>query len=122
MVVDALLTLCSLHPGHDGNFNAFNPGLLLSAGPRNESVHPYIVAGAYFDSHSEWATVAGGGCRFGSDKFGLNLMIAHVHGSGLADFPVVVVPSMYFGRENWRVRSFFTNQTIGFGIEYKIRP
>lgn len=122
MVVDALLTLCSIHPGHDGDYNAFNPGLLLSTGPRTERAHPYLVAGVYRDSYNEWATVAGGGCRFGGDEFGIDIMVAHVHGSGLEKYPVVPVPSMYFGTADWRARILFTNQTIGLGIEYRILP
>lgn len=122
MVVDALLTLCSIHPSHDGDYNAFNPGLLLSAGPRIERIHPYLVGGAYLDSYNELATAAGGGCRFGDDTFGLDIMIAHVHGSGLEEYPVVPVPSVYFGDERWRVRILYTNQTIGLGIGYRILP
>lgn len=122
MVVDALFTLCSLHPGHDGEMNAFNPGLLLSAGPRTERVQPYLVAGCYYDSYKEWAPVGGIGCRFGDDNFGINVMLAHVHGSGVEDYPVVLIPSIYAGYGRWSARALYTNAAIGFGIQYRIRP
>lgn len=120
MVVEALMTLCSIHPGHDGEYNAFNPGLLLSAGPRTERAHPYVIGGVYRDSYNDWSSVVGAGCRFGDDRFGIDILLCHVDGSGLEDIPVVPIPSIYVGYDDWKFRAIWTNAAIAFGVSYTV--
>ena len=120
MVVDAIFTLASLHPGHDGEYNAFNPGLLFAAGPRNERVWPYVIGGAYYDSHEHVATVLGAGCRFGDPAFGIDITLAHVHGSDVEKYPVVPIPSIYAGHGRWTARFILNAQAVALGVQYRL--
>lgn len=121
MVVDALMLLVSWHPGHESDYNNFNPGLILSAGPQFERFQPYLCAGAYFDSHEHWASVLGGGVRFGDATFGIDVGVAHVHGSDVEKYPVVVIPSIYYTHERWSFQAMLTAQAVGFGVRYRLR-
>lgn len=120
MVVEALVLAASWHPGHESEYNGFNPGLILSAGVPLERCQPYVCAGAYLDSYEHWASVVGGGIRFGRPEgFGIDLCVAHVHGSGVDKYPVVLVPSIYYTWERWSVQGMLVPGAVGVGFRYR---
>lgn len=121
LVLEATVLLGSVHPGKGDDFNPVNPGLLLTAGARCERVVPYVVAGAYLDSYKEISTVAGAGIQFGGHGFGMDVALVHCTGSGLSDYPVVPMPSVYFRHERFGGRILYTPAAIAFGVSYMIR-
>lgn len=121
MVVDALMMLASWHPLHEDEYNGFNPGLILSAGVRVNDAETYICAGAYLDSYSHWASVAGAGIRMPvTKKFGLDVALAHINGSAVDKAPVMVVPSLYYKEDKWALQAIFTPSVIAFGVSYRL--
>lgn len=120
MVVEALVLAASWHPGHESEYNGFNPGLILSVGKQQERYAPYVCAGAYFDSYEHVAPVVGAGVRFGlPEGFGLDICVAHIHGSGVSKYPVVLVPSLYYTWERYSVQGVLVPGAFAVGFRYR---
>lgn len=99
MVVEAIALICALHPGHEGDYNAFTPGLFVSVQPERQFFTPYVTAGAYRDSFDKLATQISVGCDAGK-RFGIGLALAHVTGSHMEQYPVVPIPSLFYHFEH----------------------
>lgn len=125
MVVETLALVCAWHPGHEDDYNAATPGVIVSA------IQPVgadwlqlrASAGAYIDSYRNLAAMYGVGCDIGRD-FGIGLTIARVDGSDMERYPVVPIPSVYYrcGDHGIRIICAPDATAFAFGYTYTFKP
>ncbi len=123
MMIEALALLASWHPGHEDDYNAVTPGLIITAGmerdPR-EIFAGYITAGAYVDSYKKPTALVGLGFDVGYD-YGVGLTVARVTGSDMQDFPVTLIPSVFYRHGDYGARLICAPDVIAVAFTYTLK-
>ena len=120
MVLETLLIFGAWHPNNEGDYESFTPGIFASVSDEWQTVTPYATAGVYRDSYGKFAYTAGVGADIGQ-VYGVGLTFAHVHGSGLKNFPIVPVPSVFYRHNDYAARLIFSPVAVAFGVSYSFR-
>lgn len=118
MVIELLSLVASYHLDREHEYNERNPGLIAVVGIQHtEWLRSYVTAGAYVDSYSKTAPLAGVGFDIGK-SYGVSVALAHVNGSDMESYPVVPLPSLFIRGENHGVRILFAPDASAFAFGY----
>lgn len=121
MVFETLVLVCSWHPGREDDFNALNPGTIISVTTDRDLFTYHASVGGYIDSYKRLSTVAGVGFDLGR-KVGVGLMIGHVSGSDMGKYPVVPIPSFFYRGDSHGFRIVCMGAAFAAGYTYTFKP